>query len=60
MRLLKYNQFHFLVFIRTGYVVCFKMASLDDDDVIDEENLECLLEFPPEVQEAIDQVFHFQ
>lgn len=32
------------------------MAAVDDDDLIDEERLISLLEFSPDVQEAIDQV----
>ncbi|KAL5017534.1 hypothetical protein ScPMuIL_007123 [Solemya velum] len=36
------------------------MASLEDDDVIEEDHLESLLVFPPEVQEAIDQMLPSQ
>ena len=32
------------------------MAALEDEDVIDDEHLNSVLVFPPEVQEAIDQV----
>ncbi|XP_060068692.1 vacuolar protein sorting-associated protein 53 homolog [Ylistrum balloti] len=32
------------------------MATVDDDDLLDDEHLESLLEFPLEVQDAIDQV----
>ena len=41
------------------YFVCFNMAALEDEDVIEDEQLQSLLVFPPEVQEAVDQVlFH--
>ena len=36
-------------------VVC-KMATVDDDDVLDDEQLDVLLKFPPDIQEVIDQV----
>lgn len=46
-----------LLFFRTHFRASVsKMASLEDDDVIEEDHLESLLVFPPEVQEAIDQV----
>jgi len=32
------------------------MASLEDEDVIEEDHFSAVLNFPPEVQEAIDQV----
>ena len=32
------------------------MATFEDDEIVDDEQLESLLSFPPEVQEAIDQV----
>ncbi len=32
------------------------MASVEEEDVIDDEHLNAVLAFPPEVQEAIDQV----
>lgn len=37
-------------------VVCTKMAAADDEDLFDDEHFESLLEFPAEVQEAIDLV----
>lgn len=40
------------------------MATVDDDDVLDDEQLDVLLKFPPDIQEVIDQVLtlhiHFQ
>lgn len=32
------------------------MATVDDDDVLDDEQLDVLLKFPPDIQEVIDQV----
>lgn len=32
------------------------MATVDDEDIVDDEQLESLLSFPADVQEAIDQV----
>lgn len=32
------------------------MASVEDEDLLDDEHLDAVLTFPPEVQEAIDQV----
>ena len=32
------------------------MAALEEDDVLDEEHLNAVIQFPPDVQEAIDQV----
>lgn len=35
----------------------FKMATVDDDDVLDDDQLDVLLNFPPDIQEVIEQVF---
>jgi hypothetical protein len=37
-------------------ICSFNMAGLEDDDVLDEEHLNAVIQFPPDVQEAIDQV----
>lgn len=33
------------------------MATVDDDDVLDDDQLDVLLNFPPDIQEVIEQVF---